>query len=241
VRPRFLVVRSGGRPFPAELVPDLEIVDRSSHEIVPLDPDPELLEGRYDIAIVTSRTAVERLAELENLRSLVAGRWIAVGPATADLLRAIVGSAVEDGGGSARRVLERLPPRLEGSRVLLPRGEDANEELADEIGRRGGDVVRLLLYRKVPRRYDSALDALITGTGIASFCPTSPAATRWLFDGASREAAATLRRTVAVALGNSTRDELLLQGATHVEVVDPPTFESAARRAAALAGAGAGA
>jgi uroporphyrinogen-III synthase len=241
VRPRFLVVRSGGRAFPAELIPDLEIVDRSSHEIVPLEPDPALLEGRYDLAIVTSRAGVERLAEISDLRSLVAGRWIGVGPATADLLRATVGGTVEDGGGSARRVLEKLPVRLEGSRVLLPRGEDANEELADEIARRGGDVVRLPLYRKVPRRYDPALDALVTGAGIASYCPTSPAATRWLFGGASREAAAVLRRTIAVALGHSTRDELLLQGATRIEVVDPPTFESAARRAAALAGAAAGA
>jgi len=241
VRPRFLVVRSGGRAFPAEVAPELEIVDLSSHEIVPLDPDLALLDGRFDFSIVTSRTAVERLALLADLRSLVAGRWIAVGPATAELLRAAVGGAVEDGGGSARRVLDRLPPRLERSRVLLPRGEDANEELADEIARRGADVVRLPLYRKAPRRYDPALDALITETGIAGYCPTSPAATRWLFDGASREAAAILRRTVAVALGSSTRDELLLQGATRVEVVDPPTFESAARRAAALAGAAAGA
>ena len=241
MRPRLLVVRSGDRAFPAELAPELEVVDRSSHDVVPLDPDPALVDGRFDLAIVTSRAAVERLAGLPDLRSSVSGRWIAVGPATADLLRATVGGAVEDGGGSARRVLEGLPRDLAGSRVLLPRGEDANEELASEIAQRGAEVVRLPLYRKVARPYDRALDALVIGTGIALFCPTSPAAVRWLFDGASREAAAVLRRTVAVALGDSTREELVRQGSTRVEIVDPPTFESAARRAAALAGSAAGA
>ena len=240
MRPILLVVRSGGRPFPAELVPELEVVDRASHEVVPLEPDSALVDGRFDFAIVTSRAAVERLAALPDLLPRVSGRWIAVGPATAELLRGAVGGAVEEGGGSARRVLETLPAGLEGIRVLLPRGEDANEELASGIERRGGEAVRLPLYRKVARPYDPALETLLTETGIAVFCPTSPAAASWLFDGASRAAAAALRRTVAIALGDSTREELVRRGAARVEVVEPPTFESVARRAAALAATAAG-
>lgn len=241
MRPRLLVVRSGGRPFPEELTPGLEIVDRATHEIVDLEPDAALLEGRFDLVIVTSRAAVERLVAREDLRTRLSGRVIAVGPATAELLRAHLATAVEDGGGSARRILEMLPRDLSGRRILLPRGEDASDELAREIARRGGQIVALTLYRKTPRAYDVALDTLITEAGVAVFCATSPAAARWLFEGASREAQDLLRHTTAVVLGESTREDLVGRGVLRVEIAGTPTFESAARLAASLAGGGAGA
>ena len=159
---------------------------------------------------------------------------------TAELLRAHLASGVEDGGGSARRILEMLPPDLSGSRILLPRGEDASDELAREIARRGGDVVPLTLYRKAARAYDPAVDALVRDAGVAVFCATSPAAARWLFEGASREVQDLLRRTAAVALGESTREDLVGRGVLRVEIAGTPTFESAARLAVSLAGRGAG-
>lgn len=236
MKPSLLVVRSGERPFPAELVAGLEVVERASHEIVTLHPDAALLDGRFDLVILTSRAAVERLLAREDLRACLSGRVIAVGPATAELLRAHLATEVEDGGGSARRVGEMLPLDLSGSRILLPRGEDADEELAREIVRRGGDVVPLTLYRKVPRPYDPAVDALIARAGVAVFCATSPAAARWLFDGASPESRGRLRRTAAIALGESTREELRRREVLRVEIALPPTFESAARLAISLAG-----
>jgi uroporphyrinogen-III synthase len=241
VRPRLLVVRSGGRPFPAELTPELEVVDRATHEIVDLEPDAALLDGRFDLVIVTSRAAVERLVAREDLRARLSGRVIAVGPATAELLRAHLAGGVEEGGGSARRVLEMLPRDLSGNRILLPRGEDAGDELAREIARRGGDVVPLMLYRKAARAYDPGVDALVRDIGVAVFCATSPAAARWLFGGASQEAQGLLRRTAAVVLGESTREDLVQRGVLRVEIAEPPTFESAARLAVSLAGRGAGA
>lgn len=241
MKPRLLVVRSGGRPFPADLAPALDVVDRSTHEIEALEADPRALDGRFDFVIVTSRTAVEQLVAKASLRARLSGRVVAVGPATAELARASLGDAVEEGGGSARRVLEMLPADLSGTRVLLPRGEDANDELAREIARRGGDVVPLTLYRKVPRPYDPAFDALVTGTGIAVFCATSPSAARWLFDGASPPARALLQRTPAVVLGESTRKELAGRRVARVEIAEAPTFESAARLALSLAGHAAGA
>lgn len=241
MKPRLLVVRSGERPFPAELVAGLEVVERASHEIVTLHPDAALLDGRFDLVILTSRAAVERLLSREDLRARLSGRVIAVGPATAELLRAHLATEVEDGGGSALRVREMLPPDLSGSRILLPRGEDADEGLAREIVRRGGEVVALTLYRKVARPYDPAVDALVARAGVAVFCATSPAAARWLFDGASPESRARLRRTAAIALGESTREELLRREVLRVEIALPPTFESAARLAVSLAGRAAGA
>jgi uroporphyrinogen-III synthase len=236
VRPRLLVVRSGERPFPAELVPGLEVVDRPTHEIVTLHPDAALLDGRFDLVIVTSQAAVERLVARKDLRARLSGRVIAVGPATAELLRAHLAVGIEDGGGSARRILEMLPRDLSGSRILLPRGEDASNELAGEIARRGGEVVHLTLYRKLARAYDAAVDTLVTEARVAVFCATSPAAARWLFEGASREAQDLLRRTAAVVLGESTRESLLQRGVLRVEIAGTPTFESAARLALSLAG-----
>src|SRR4029450_1595906 len=69
VKPRLLVLRSGGRPFPGELAPGLEVVDRSTHEIEALEPDGRALDGRVDFVIVTSRTAVEQLVANESLRA----------------------------------------------------------------------------------------------------------------------------------------------------------------------------
>lgn len=241
MKPRLLVVRSGGRPFPAELAPALEVVDHATHEIVALDVDAKILDGGFDLVIVTSQAAVERLVAREDLRARLSGRLIAVGPATAARLRAHVAAAVEDGGGSARRILETLPASLSGRRILLPRGKDAHDELARELARRGGEVVPLTLYRKEARAYDSALDALVTESGIAVFCATSPSAARWLFEAASPEAQGVLRRTAAVVLGESTRADLVGSGVVRVEVAPSPTFESAGRVALALAGSAPGA
>jgi uroporphyrinogen-III synthase len=234
-------VRSGGRPFPVELAPGLDVVDRATHEIVDVDPVPALPDGRFDLVIVTSRAAVERLVSREDLRERLFGRVVAVGVATAQLLRAHLSVPVEDGGGSGRRVLEMLPAALSGSRILLPRGEDADDELAREIVRRGGEVVPLMLYRKAARAYDPAVDALVTDGRLAAFCATSPAAARWLFEGASPDARDVLRRTTAVVLGDSTREALVRKGVLRVEIAGTPTFESAGRLAVSLAGRHAGA
>jgi uroporphyrinogen-III synthase len=96
--------------------------------------------------------------------------------------------------------------------------------------------VALTLYRKVSRPYDPAIDALVTETGIAVLCATSPSAARWLFEGASPEAQGVLRRTAAVVLGESTREDLVRRGVLRVEVAGSPTFESAGRLALSLAG-----
>ena len=235
-------MRSGGRPFPPDLAPALEVVDRSTHEIEALEVDPRALDGRFDFVIVTSRTAVEHLVAKEGLRARLSGRRRRGG--TRDRgARARESRGRGRGGGrfGAAGAGDAAGGPLRNWRVLLPRGEDADDALAREIARRGGDVVPLTLYRKVPRPYDPAIDALVTGTGIAFFCATSPSAARWLFDGASPPARALLQRTPAVVLGESTRKELAGRGVARVQLAEAPTFESAARLALSLAGHAAGA
>jgi len=241
MRLRALVVRAGRRPFPTRLAPDLEIVDRATHRVEDLSADAALLAGRWDRVIFTSGIAVAsffgRLELAARLRQATAEgcRLVAVGPATALRLGAFLPGRIEEGGGSARRLLERLPRRLTGLSILLPRGEDASGELPEELSARGAHVVPLTLYRKVALPFDPALDGEILAGRFAVFCATSPSAAYWLFRGASAPAGDRLRQTTAVALGEATRGALDGFGVRRVEVAAPATFGAAARLLGRLA------
>ena len=232
---RFLVVRSGERPFPRSLVPGLDVVERVSHTVETLHPDAELVTGRFDMVVVTSRASADRLLARPDLLSLLSGGAFAVGPATAERLRAELPIEVEEGGGSARSLLARLPPNLSGRRALLPRGDDASDELPRELAARGAEVVPLTLYRKIPRPYDPDLDSILVGDDVAAFFATSPAAVAWLFSGASSEARNRLRRIPAIALGDATAEALSSRDVARVEIAEPATFESVAAAAVSLA------
>ncbi|HEY6066283.1 MAG TPA: uroporphyrinogen-III synthase [Thermoanaerobaculia bacterium] len=232
---RLLVVRSGERSFPVERATGLEVVERRSHSIETLRPDP--VGGSFDLAIFTSRPAADRFLARDDLLSTLPGRVVAVGPATAERFRSGLSVEVEEGGGSVGSLLRKLPPDLSKTRVLLPRGEDADPQLSSELARRGARVVSLVLYRKIPLPYDAALDSAITAPpSIVAFCTTSPAAARWLLDGAGQAARARLTRTIAIALGDATSNALSSLGVSRVEIARPPTFETVARIASELGG-----
>jgi uroporphyrinogen-III synthase len=233
VKLRFLVVRSGERPFPSELVPDLDVVERVSHSIETLAAGS--VSGSFDLAIFTSRPAADRFLARDDLLSTLPGRVLAVGPATAERFRSGLSVDVEEGGGSVRRMLQKLPRSLSNTRVLLPRGEDANPELERELADRGAEVVSLVLYRKVALPYDRELDQSIATASLVAFCATSPSAARWLFGGAGEKAQEYLRRTPAIALGRATRGTIAASRVSRVEIAQPPTFERVARIAAGLA------
>lgn len=233
---RLLVVRSGDRTFPSDLVPGLDVIQRRSHAIETLPA--ESVTGHFDLAIFTSRPAADRFLARDDLLSTLPGRVLAVGPATAERFRSGLSVDVEEGGGSVRRMLQKLPQDLSGTRVLLPRGEDANPELSRELADRGADVVSVLLYRKVALPYDPELDRLITAGSLVAFCATSPGAARWLLDGAGEAARARLTRTIAIALGDATRRALSARQVGRVQVAEPPTFETVARIAGELGGRG---
>lgn len=235
MRPRLFVLRSGERPFAADLAPELDLVERRTHEFETLSPQAP--RGDFDLVLFTSAAAVRRFLARADLAAFARRAGVhAVGPATAEILRAGGLHAVE-GGGSARSLLESLPADLAGSSVLVPRGEDADDDLTAGLAARGAAVVPLTLYRKTRLPWDPALDAAIASFPPAVFFATSPEAARWFFDGASREAAAILRRTPAVALGSPTESALVRRGVRRVEIARPPTFESAGRVAVRLAAA----
>jgi uroporphyrinogen-III synthase len=234
MRPRFLFVRSGERPFPADAAPGLEVVERRSHAIETLPA--EAVSGPFDFAIFTSRPAADRFLARDDLLSTLPGRVLAVGPATAERFRSGLSVEVEEGGGSVRRMLQKLPMALSGTRVLVPHGEDADAELSRELTARGAEVVSLLLYRKVALPYDPSLDSSIIAPSLVAFCATSPSAARWLLDGAGKAARARLTHTIAIALGDATRKALSALSIARVEVARPPTFETVAQIATELGG-----
>ncbi|MEO8348904.1 MAG: uroporphyrinogen-III synthase [Acidobacteriota bacterium] len=238
MKPRFLVLRSGERPFSADLVPELDLLEVRTHDFESLEPDGPA--GDFDLVLFTSAPAVERFLVRDQLTGRVGGRTTvyAVGPATAELLRRGGIATVHDGGGSVRSLLENLPKDLAGARVLFPRGEDADDELPRELAARGAGVVTVTLYRKTPVPYDAALDGEIASRPPAVFFATSSSAARWFFDGASPDSAGQLRAIPAVALGEPTEAAFVSYGVERVEIVRPPTFESAARLAVRLAAAG---
>ncbi len=231
--PRALVVRSGDNPF-LPLAPSarIEILEKSSHSIEPVEPDEALLETPAQFAIFTSQVAVERLFADPRRASLfraatAGGGVVAVGPVTAEALwsKGIESDLVA--GGSAESVLERLPGDLSGLRFLLPCGEDANPELAERLGSRGAHPARLVLYRKVPKPRDPGLEREILESSFAAFCTTSPSAARWLFEGLGEAAMRRLQATPAVVLGRFTRRFLESHGVSRVEVTREARFAEA--------------
>lgn len=241
MKPKVLVVRSGGRPFFSGEGPrSLEVRERVSHAIVPYREGESALDRRADMAIFTSQVGVERLLGDPELaarlkEAISAGLIAAVGIATADSLARHGMPAREIGEGSARSLLDRLPADLSGQRVLLPRGDDASTALEEELQRRGAVVETLVLYRKVPRPRDADLAVEIVREPFAAFCVTATSAARWLFEDVGKNARERLRATPAVALGPSTRRFLLGQSVSRVEVPHPVNFTEAARLLESLA------
>lgn len=229
-----LVVRSGERVFPSSLVPDFEVVERRSHVVESLPARPP--RGPFDLAIFTSRSAVDRFLAQDELLATLPGRVLAVGRATAERFRSALSVDVEEGGGSVREMLRQLPRNLAGTRVLVPHGEDSDPELTRELTLRGAEVVSLLIYRKVALPYDPELDASILALRPVAFFPTAPSAARWLLDGAGEDARARLTRTIAIALGDATRKALSARKVSRIQIARPPTFERVARIVAELGG-----
>jgi len=246
VTPRVLVVRSGSAgafPAPASDA-GFMLTDKVTHEIVPVRADPSALPERGDLAVFTSQVAVRRLFDDPSLatpfrRAMQGGRIAAVGEATGDALRERGVEPDLVAGGSGRSVLDRLPARLDGWHVILPRGADATEELPEGLEHRGAVLCPLVLYRKLPLPPDPDLDARIAAGEFSAFCATSPASAQWLFGTASGAAKARLAGTPAVVLGRFTGRYLGSHGIAQVEVARQPNFGSLLERLGELALAGA--
>lgn len=246
-RPRVLVVRSGANPFlKLGSRAGVEVVERLSHTIERVPVADGAFGPPADLAIFTSQVAVEYVETDPRLARLFAeaasgAQVCAVGPATAEALRnrGIAPQVVAP--GSVEDLLERLPPALDGKRVLFPCGEDAAEDLPQALRSRGAHVSRVVVYRKIPVARDPALEQEILERPFAAFCATSPSAADWLFSGLGRAAAERLKQTPAVVLGRFTRRALEARGVETIAVTGEPRFASALDRLTELATAPGGA
>jgi uroporphyrinogen-III synthase len=218
----------------------IEIVEKVSHTIRSVEPGEVQLRVNSDYIIFTSQVAVERAfgdSRLEQFfrKALESARVVAVGAVTGEALNAKGVETDLVAGGSAESVLEHLPARLDGKRILLPCGEDAAQELPEQLRSRGARAMRVVLYRKVPNPRDPGLEKEIVARPFAAFCTTSPSAATWLFEGLGEEAIRRLRGTPAVVLGRFTRRFLESHGVSRIEVTEEARFAEAVRLLETLA------
>jgi uroporphyrinogen III methyltransferase/synthase len=243
---RVLVIRSGANPF-ASFADGarVEIVERASHAIVPVEPVMGALEGPADWVIFTSQVAVERVFGDTGLaprfrKGSAGAQLVAVGAATGEALASRGAVADLIAGGSAESILERLPADLAGRAVLLPCGEDASPDLPERLRSRGARVNRVVVYRKVANPREAGFESEILERPFAAFCTTSPSAARWLFHDLGDAAATRLRGTPAVVLGRFTRRFLESYGVVRIEVTEQARFAQAVRLLELLAAAPSG-
>lgn len=240
-RPKVLVVRSGANPFASVGESSVvEVVEKVSHAIEPLDPGEEPFASPARLTIFTSQVSVERCASepglSDRLRRAIAGAEVAaVGTMTAEALRRHGIEPQIVGKGSAESILQSLPDDLRGWRVLLPCGEDAFSELPEGLRHRGARVASAVLYRKVPRPREKDFEREVVERPFAAFLTTSPSAAIWLFERLPEAYSARLRATPAVVLGRFTRRLLETYGVERIETAPEARFGAALRTLERLA------
>jgi uroporphyrinogen III methyltransferase / synthase len=149
----------------------------------------EALEARLpplddvDLLCVTSPNGARRLLELaRDARALVGPAIAAIGPGTAEALRA---GGIEADIVPPRAVAESLVEALAGrtvTRALIARAEVARDVLPDALRDRGADVEILALYRTVPEPLDEGARAAARGADYVTF--TSASSVRFYVDAA---------------------------------------------------------
>lgn len=238
--PRVLVVRSGSHPLAAAADSSrVEIVERVSHAIEPVEVAERVVPARVDLAVFSSRIAVDHALDVREsplFRCIAgAGQVFAVGHATASALRARGVVRAVAGGGSAEALLAALPERLDGRTVLFPCGADVLPELPEGLRARGARVIPIVVYRKVQNPADPSLEREILERPFAAFCTTAPSAAQWLFDGVGPAGQERLRATPAVVLGAATLRWLAARGVARIEVAPEARFLAAVHLLEALA------
>ncbi len=229
--PRILVTRTADRSAATALA----LVDRGfAPWVVPciaIEPAPSLdlddavvglaSAGTTDWVVLTSVNAVDAVRDaaercgVDLAMSRAAGvRWGAVGRATADALRDL-GIAVDfrprsATGGSLAATL----PVESGTRVLLPRGDLADDTLPTTLRRRGAVVRSIVAYRTIEAPAGSAPlleEALVEAP--AAVVATSGSMVRGLSTLAERIGASETTRAIPlVAIGPATAAEAVRLG-----------------------------
>lgn len=167
--------------------------------------------GEFDWIVFTSVNGVDRfferlLAGPGDLRDLSDARLCAIGPATADRLRALgLKADLMPNEYRAEALFEAMAATgtLAGARVLLPRADIARELLADELRVQGADVTEVKAYRTLPvepgTNGEPDLYRLLLDRQIDVVTFTSASTVRSFVRQAGSEQAADLLRTTLVA------------------------------------------
>ncbi len=175
---------------------------------------PDLSE--FDLLCVTSPNGARRLLELvRDARALSGPAIAAIGPGTADALRA---GGIEADIVPPRAVAESLVEALAERpvrRVLIARAEQARDVLPEALARRGAQVELLALYRTVAEPLPADAHEAATAADYVTF--TSASAVRYFLD-----AAGTPRATTRlVSIGPITSAALRERGLEpHVEAAE---------------------
>ena len=158
------------------------VVEAPAIRIEPLEASlPDL--ASYDLLCVTSPNGARRLLELaRDARALAGPAIAAIGPGTADALRA---GGIEPDVVPPRAIAESLLEALAGRdvrRALIARAETARDVLPDGLRERGARVDILALYRTVPEPLGDVAREAAIGADYATF--TSASAVRYFLEAA---------------------------------------------------------
>jgi uroporphyrinogen III methyltransferase/synthase len=144
----------------------------------------------FDLLCVTSPNGARRLLELvRDARALTGPAIAAIGPGTADALRA---GGIEADIVPPRAVAESLVETLAHRpvrRALIARAETARDLLPDVLRERGADVEILALYRTVAEALDPAAHEAANAADYVTF--TSASAVRYFLEAAGTPRAGT--------------------------------------------------
>lgn len=245
---RIVVTRSGERA--RDLADRLEglgarALEAPTFRLMPAD-DPEAIERavasvrQFQWVVCESANAAHRfmkavLAGGRDLRALGGVKVAAVGPSTADQLRAVglmPDVVVPEIGEEATCDALAAHGPLEGARVLVIRPDHGHtrDGLAGELRRRGADVQDLVAYRTAPEAPESGAAQelyrqLLEGR-IDAVTFTTPTAVQRFVDLIGRDQAADLlNTTVVVTIGPVTAAAAQALGVTAPVIADPYTVD----------------
>lgn len=170
-----------------------------------------------DVAVFTSRRAVEALDDLSVLRGTEL--W-AIGPDTAGALRERDLSARVPPVHSSAGLVRSLRGRVRGRRVVLLRSRQGDPALARGLRSAGASIRDIALYALERPRDSAALRSAVRAAALGEvdiFAFTSAGTTESFLDaareaGLEKKAKATMARGVVAALGEPTRRALRRRG-----------------------------
>jgi uroporphyrinogen III methyltransferase / synthase len=184
---------------------------------------------RYRWVVLTSVNAVDRLmGELRDARALGSTLVAAVGPATADALRAAGVEPdlvpVEHRAGGLVAEFPEYDPGSPGSLVLFPCAEQARATIPEGLGKKGWEVRRVHVYRTValPPPDSWLLERMIHADAV-TFTASSSATAYAALKGPD---GAPLRvPPLVICIGPSTATDARALGMDGVEEADAPSSE----------------